>query len=58
MTGHAVIPRGAMMSPPPSEDAAHIASLEDWVRELGVEIRDHELRLRQIAEVAKGWRRP
>jgi hypothetical protein len=40
----------------PDDTPARVASLEDWVRELRVEVRDHELRLKEIAEVAKGWR--
>ena len=27
--------------------------LEDWARELGVELRDHELRLRELSHKAK-----
>ncbi len=48
-----LIPAGALMSPPDTDLTIRVAMLEDWARELGVELRDHELRLRELSHKAK-----
>jgi hypothetical protein len=48
-----VIPSGALKSPPWDGMDIRLAMLEDRVREAEVELRDHRLRFRELAERGK-----